>query len=82
MHVACYVQTNTDETSRTSLALQAAESAKGQRQDRNSLESTETTGDSVRTTVRNPYSTSSNSPGAVSSEITKVSSLLVYSSDF
>jgi len=80
--LACYVQTNTDEASRTSLALQAAESAKGQRQDRSSLESAESTGDSVRTTVRSPYSASSSSPGAVSSEITKVSSLLVYSSDF
>jgi len=71
------VQTNTDEVSRTSLALRAAESAKGQRQDRDSVVSTESTSDSVRTSVRGSLSPGSSDPTALTgNEITRVSTHL------
>jgi len=75
------MQTNTEEVSRTSLALRAAESAKGQREDRDSLVSTDSasvTSDSIRANVRSAFSPfPSSRTAAVDNEITKVSMLLV-----
>ena len=71
------MQTNADDASRTLLTLRAAECAKDQRQDRDSVVSTESSSDTVTTNVRSLFSPGSNSPSSVGDEITKVSSLLI-----
>ena len=76
------MQTSTDDASRTSLALRAAETAKGQRQDRDSLVSTESTSDSVTPSIRNLFLYGSSNPSGSGDEITKVSTVLVACDSF
>jgi len=78
-----YLQTNTDEASRTSLALRAAESAKDQRindhRDRDSLVSinSTTSADSSRTNIaRSAFTPVAISPALAGNKITEVSRLL------
>lgn len=70
--VCCCAQTNTDEVSRASLILRAAETVKEQRQDhRDSLVST-------NDSVRNALPLTSNNSGVAGDEITKVRFLVTY----
>jgi len=59
------------------VSRQAAESGRDQSHDRDSLVSTDSTSDSVRTITRCSFSSGANNPSAAGNEITKVS-VVVY----